>query len=592
MWAGFNPRAEPLEIEVLKQWEEGGVVLKVLRYRIGIFKGKKAIMAAVYGYPEDGKSLPGLVQIHGGGQFGDYRAPLTNAKRGYATISLAWAGRISAPGYTVNKRGVQLFWDGKTKDAAHRITTDWGALDAYHAPCRNPRNSFANTKPHPWTLDAVDSPRNNPWFLVCLAARRALTFLEQQPEVDKDRLGVYGHSMGAKPTVMTAAADPRAKAAAPSCGGVSNRNTGDRLYDATIADDVNLAKISCPIIFLSPANDFHGAIYDLQKAVKEIKGNRWRVTCSPHHNHQDTAAYEVATQLWFDWVFKKDFTWPTTPASTLALKAKDGIPIFTVTPDPSREILSVDIFYTQQGSAPQGRRRRWDLDNAINRFWHYARPRKTGDPWTASLPLLSTDRPLWVYGNVLYALDEPVSGAGYYYGSYTADRFNLSSLMSMAGPEQLKKAGVKATMAPTLLIEDFQGDWKKEWFIYSNDPAQWQRRTHKVYSERYRAPESARLLIEVRSREPNTLVIGLDKTATQVVLDGGSRWQKVILSPADFRDADGKKRTGWEGIKELRLSPQERLKPKGGGKPVTLGALWKGPPPEFRDLRWLGGTSK
>ena len=50
-WAGFDPQAEPLEVEILKEWEEDGIVLKVLRYRIGVFKGKKAMMAAVYGYP-------------------------------------------------------------------------------------------------------------------------------------------------------------------------------------------------------------------------------------------------------------------------------------------------------------------------------------------------------------------------------------------------------------------------------------------------------------------------------------------------------------------------------------------------------------
>ena len=33
---------------------------------------------------------------------------------------------------------------------------------------------------------------------------------------------------------------------------------------------MNLKHISCPIIFLSPANDFHGRINDLPKAVKEI----------------------------------------------------------------------------------------------------------------------------------------------------------------------------------------------------------------------------------------------------------------------------------------------------------------------------------
>jgi hypothetical protein len=52
MWAGFDPQAEPLDVEVLKEWEQEGIVLKVLRYRIGVFKGRKAMMAAVYGYPK------------------------------------------------------------------------------------------------------------------------------------------------------------------------------------------------------------------------------------------------------------------------------------------------------------------------------------------------------------------------------------------------------------------------------------------------------------------------------------------------------------------------------------------------------------
>ena len=60
-------------------------------------------MAAVYGYPKGGTNLPGLVQIHGGGQYADQQAVLTNAKRGYATISISWAGadhRHRLPGDT------------------------------------------------------------------------------------------------------------------------------------------------------------------------------------------------------------------------------------------------------------------------------------------------------------------------------------------------------------------------------------------------------------------------------------------------------------------------------------------------------------
>jgi hypothetical protein len=332
IWAGFDPCAEPLEIEVLKEWEEDGVVLKVLRYRIGVFKGKKAMMAAVYGFPKRGSKLPGLVQIHGGGQFGHHNPCLTNAKRGYATISLAWAGRISAPGFVVNNNGVKLFWDGKTDDPAYRLTTDWGAVDGYHAPGRNPGNVFPSAKPAAWTLDAVESPRNSGWFLCALAARRALTFLQQQPEVDPDRLGVYGHSMGGKLTVMTAV-DPRVKAAAPSCGGISDRDNSSPLFRATLGDDVSLKQISCPIIFLSPANDFHGRIGDLPDAIAEIDTDQWRVTCSPHHNHQDTPPYEVATMLWMDQHLKESFSFPQAPETTLSLNTHDGVPSVSVQPD-------------------------------------------------------------------------------------------------------------------------------------------------------------------------------------------------------------------------------------------------------------------
>jgi dienelactone hydrolase len=593
MWAGFDPRKEPLDVEVLKEWEEDGVVLKVLRYRIGVFKGQTAMMAAVYGYPKGAARIPGLVQIHGGGQFAHSNACLTNAKRGYATISIAWAGRLSAPDYTVGKDGVQLFWDEKTRDPGYRLTTDWGALDAYHAPCRNAGNNFLSMKPHPWTLDEVESPRNNPWFLVTLGARRALTFLERQDEVDGDQLGVYGHSMGGKLTVMTAAADSRVKAAAPSCGGISDRrgHTSD-LYHTTIADDANLTEIHCPIVFLSPANDFHGTIDDLQLAVHEIGSQEWRVTCSPHHNHQDTSEYEVATQLWFDEVFRKSFSWPGTPGSELTLKTEDGIPRFRVTPDPSKPILSVDVFYTQQGVIPQGRRTGEDLERSIHRFWHHAKPENTGGEWTASLPLLRDDRPLWVYANVQYALEKPVIGAGYYYATWQADRFNVSTLLAMASPKQLNEVSVRPTMSSTLEIEDFKEDWKKEWFIYSNDPQAWQRKTHKVYDEKYKAPESARLTIDVRSQKPNKLIIGLDKTVAEVTIKGGNDWQTNVLSPGDFKDASGNSRESWVGIKEFRLTDQDRLRPERGGQLVKLGTRWQGKSPEFRSLRWVNPVAR
>jgi hypothetical protein len=589
LWAGYDPRAEPLDVEVLKEWEDDGVVMRVLRYRIGIFMGRKAMMAAVYGFPKGGTQLPGLVQIHGGGQYADSNAVFTNAKRGYATISIAWAGRLNVPDYKVSPKEVQLFWDAATSDPAYKLTTDWGALDAYHAPCRNPKNAFASVSAQPWTLDAVESPRNNPWFLCTLGARRALTFLERQAEVNAENLGVYGHSMGGKLTVLTAGADTRVKAAAPSCGGVSDRPADNPLYAASISDDVSLKRISCPIIFLSPANDFHGRINDLQTALTEIQSKQWRVTCSPHHNHQDTAEYEVATQLWFDQFLKGSFQFPETPKSSLKVKTENGVPAFSITPDSSRQVLSVDVYYTQQG---QNDGKPDDMLNTKARFWHHVAAVKNGDSWSAELPVHGTDKPLWVYGNIRYPLEQAVTGAGYYYRTYTTQKFNLSSRMQTATPEQLKAAGVKTTLQSSLVIESFEGDWEKEWFTYR--PEDWARTTHKLYDPQWAAPPSAKLAFDVLSENPNKLVVGLDHYGAELQLAGGAAWQAFVLSASDFKDASGAAMSGWIGIKELRLAAKDRLISRKEGKEqaVVLGAAWQGPNPKFRNLRWVAPDIK
>ncbi len=585
MWAGFDPRAEPLEVKVLHEWQEEDVVLRIVRFRIGVFKGTVTRLAAIYGYParvkESNQRLPGLVQIHGGGQYADYRACLTNAKRGYATVSIAWAGRISAPKYRVSPKEVQLFWEGKTDDPSYRLTTDWGAVDGYHAPSRNRGNAFPSAKAAAWTLDDVESPRNSGWFLCALAARRALTFLEQQPEVDASRLGVYGHSMGGKLTVMTAV-DRRVKAAAPSCGGISDRYNDSRLFRDTLGDQVSLKQINCPIIFLSPSNDFHGRIGNLPAAVDEIASESWRVTCSPHHNHQDTPEYEVATQLWFDQHLKNRFQFSETPSATLKLKTEDGVPMFTVRPDDAKRPISIDVYYTQQGKADETPR---DRDAVMHRFWHHVKPVKKKGMWTAQLPVFSTDQPLWAYANVVYALDAPVTGAGYYYGVYTAKTFNVSSLLQMATAEDLQVAGVQATLRPSTTIETFEGDWQKHWFTYRL--GEWARSTHKIHDPRWRAPKNATLTLDVWSADPNKLVVMMDDYASEVQLDGGS-WQKVTFSPEDFQNLSGEALASWQDAKRLKLSALERLRPRRGDQspPRVFGKPWQGDPPRFRNLRW------
>ena len=527
LWAGYDPAAEPLETEVLHEWEEDGVVLRVVRFRIGVFKGKKATLAGVYGFPKGQKNLPGLVQVHGGGQYADYKAPLYNAKRGYATLSISWAGRISAPDYHVNPQGVQLYWVGDPDQPGYKQTTDWGAVDGYHAPRRSKIQEFDSDKPGLWTLDAVDSPRNSGWFLCTVAARRALTFLQQQPEVDGERLGVYGHSMGGKITVMTTAADKRVKAAAPSCGGISHRDSKHPLYSATLGDDVSLKQIACPIIFLSPSNDFHGRIDDLPRSIDEIQSDDWRVTCSPHLNHRDAGEFAATAMLWFDQHLKQSFTTPKTPKTTLQLNPGNGVPILRITADTSLSIEEVEVYYTQQGKAAGGRE---DTENTKHRFWHYAKVHRAGEGYVANLPLSTVDRPLWVYANVTYKLPEPVAGAGYYYGAYEANSFTLSSMVHKVEPKPLAEAGCRAVLEPTPLIEAFQGDWRKQWFTHS--ASGWAMRANKLNDPLWKAPENATLVLQARLiTRPSAvkLVVSSSEAATMLVVMPA--WQSAHWMP-------------------------------------------------------------
>lgn len=570
LWRGFDPLKEPLEVEVLHETEKDGIVIKVIRFRVGIFKGKKAMMAGVYGYPKGAKNLPGLLHIHGGGQYAHWQTVFTNAKRGYATFSIAWAGRIDAPGYKVTPAELKAFWSGNKKDPKYKVSTDWGGIDGFHAPCRFKGNNFILNPPSETSVDSLASPRNSGWFYVTMATRRALTFLQKQQEVNPDKLGVYGHSMGAKLTVMTAGSDQRVKAAVPSCGGISdidNYNTSED-YVTTVCDSVYLPRITCPIVFQIPSNDFHSEINDLQLAINQIKSKEWRVTCSPHMNHMDKGEYVVLNQLWFDeWLKDSSFKVNKTPKSKLILKTDSGIPRFVVKPDQPDKVVALEVYYTEQGRNND----RHNINHTSNKYWRYVPAKKEGDSWTADIPTSSNDKNLWVYANAKYALPKPISGVGYGYAPYTAKDYVISSRLGMATPVQKKAAGVKPTIKPSLVIEDFKDDWQKEWFSMRNTPNQWDLRTKKVYSPLYKAPLGAKLVYEIKSEKPNTLAMNVGATYHIIILKGGNKWEKIEVFPTDFKGQPGNCFTDWQGMKDLAIS----------------GLNWKGPRPEFRNLHWV-----
>ncbi|NND99970.1 MAG: hypothetical protein HKN47_21845 [Pirellulaceae bacterium] len=256
----------------------------------------------------------------------------------------------------------------------------------------------------------------------------------------------------------------------------------------------------------------------------------------------------------------------------------------TIQTDNSQPVRSIDVFYTHDGKANETAS---DHDDVINRFWRHSAPNRRGDVWKAKLPLRSVDKPLWVYANVRYELNEPVSGAGYYYRIYLASQFNVSSLLQKVTPEQLKSAGAKSSSDRLLMIEPFNQGWQKEWFSYTPDT--WPRATHKVGDDQWRAPDQASLALQVRCSEPNQLVVMIDGFAAVVDLQQPGQWQDIVLNASDFRNLIDESIPGFDNIRELKLSDAERLNPARGDttKSRMVGKAWRGSDPEFQNLRWV-----
>jgi hypothetical protein len=584
LWGGYDPVKEPLNVEVTKEWEADGIVCRVVRYRVGVFKGAKSIMAAFYAFPKGGSKLPGLVQVHGGGQAAGLSAVIDDAKRGYACISVNWGGNPLRLG--------DVKYDGPN--------TDWGALDATHPPQRNSKNHFiwiaGPQGADAYTLDAVESPRNSNWFIVLIGIRRAITFLEQQPEADAKRIGVYGHSMGGKLTTDAAGIDKRIKAAVPSCGGSGEvlesqadvpgcvKKTPPPLELRCIADNPYIERITCPILYAGPTNDFNGHLDNMFHTWRGMPADRVRYSITPHMNHRHAPEFEVARVLWFEQHLKGAFAMPATPKIELALATADGVPAVTVTPDASRPIKRVDVYYSIS-------------PNVLTRFWRDAGAARKGDTWTAACPIMSTEAPLFVLANVIYELPEP------YRATEKTDAFAITSRMLSAGPEQLKAAGVKATDKPSPAIDDGSHGWHDWYQLNWGHPPLWQAFTRKLHDPKWRGPDGAHLAVDIRSTGDNTLVFtfhcndwnampGKPAGAYTVEkpLRASDKWQTVsvgldeLLPAADKKSKSPPPLATWQTVTEFNLSPSGAAMKD--GKEVKLGGKpWQGPR-EFRNLRW------
>ena len=572
LFADFDPRHDPLDTKLVREWEKDGIVTRTVTFHVGTFKGVPARLAAFYAFPKGAKQAAALLNLHGGGQRAALHEAEFYARRGYACLSVNWGGR--------EMEGAR---DGDPN-------TDWGAVD----PTQRNVPGYFSLEPGDKTIDPFDSPRNNNWYLLTLGARRGLTFLEQQPEVDPNKLGVYGHSMGGSLTVYVAGSDRRVRAAAPSVGGSGFRTQpwpllpevtqetpkGDvKVFEATLGFESYAPHIEAPLLWLGSTNDFHGIMDDTYRTGQLIPHEIVRYAFTPHMNHRFTPEFAVTRPLWFDQHLKGTFTFPKTPQTQLSFETTDGVPRLDVRPDRPQEVAEVHICYSID---PDPRAR----------FWRSADVAKVNDQlWTGKLPIMSADQPLFAFANVVYKVEKTESEP---YARPT-ERFALSSMLHAVAPQDVAASGATASDKADPLIDDFTHGWR-DWYTLSTDnPHHWEFSTRKLADPKWRGQDGQRLTVEVRAEQPNDLVIVLTENffrqyrgkmrefAAVVKLAGGQDTQTVALEPKDFLASDGAALSAWQNVDLLSVRAYSER-----GDKLLGSKAWRGPQPVFTKLLWQG----
>ena len=582
LWENYDPRKEPLETQVVREWTEGDTTFRYVVFTIGMFKDVKARLSAFYAFPKTDKKIPAILQVHGGGQSASLDSVKNSAANGYAGLSINWGG---------NKLKVGPLQDEDPN-------TDWGAVDA----TQKHNDHYGTLKPDAKTLDAIESPRNNNWFLLVLAARRGLTFLEQQPEVDADRLGVTGHSMGGKITTDVAGIDARVKAAVPSCGGAGvaagkvsgmpgsglKSEAENSVMANTIEDLPYIQRITCPILYMAPTDDFAGPFDNMTENWKKIGSQTVAATIAPHLNHRSIPETAICSILWFNQHLKNTFAFPKNPELTVQLKTSSGVPHVMVQPDRPGEVVGVDIYYSVD-------------PHCLTRYWRDAQATKVGDQWVSDCPVLSADQPLYVYANVSYPL-KAVCVADR--GGKAPETFIISSREAIYTPAELKAAGVQATDHPSRMIDDFARGWHDWYRLEWANPHVWSATTRKLKDPKWRGPEGARLVLEVKCPKENVLAVvaelngwgafpgksGGTYTARKH-LAGSPEWQTVSIALEDMlpEKGGGPALKSWQTITEFSLRRSATYLENGQEVKLGNGGQGWNEPREFRNLRWEGG---
>jgi len=556
VWSGYDPDAGDFNEEVLKRWTEKGADYKEVLFS-AYLHGQTVRVYGLYAAPTGLKSVPAVMHLHGGGQTVNPQWLEAWTARGYACLSCNYHGSWEhRERYTV--------YPDALKQGNHRLA---GGMEMATSP----------------------SVRESSWYLWSAIARRALSYLCGQSEVDRDRVGAFGVSMGGT-TIWSFALDPRLKAVCAVYGCGWNRyyrlvpkygppeqrpdlTADDRSWIAAMEPEAYPPYIKCPVLFLSATNDNHGNMdraYDTLGRLPPTVEARQAFT--PRFTHHIAADFDQDLILWMDTWLKGAPSWPKTPAAKVAL-GEDGVPVVTVTADRPADVERVDVLYAVENP------------RAVSRNWRAAAPVGGGGTWRASLPVLDIGEPLFAFSNVRYKSGVQLSSNEEAVVPASLGKARATDSVSALFYDGSDGTGMWTTLSPStdpvpgrvpVPIRAGRGPGGRPGVTPSPYAALL---TYQPGDPKYRAPSDSALSFEVATAtgetfsvafQENTFWTGQKAFAAKVELKGAPGWQTVTMSPTDFKEGSGQALADFGRCDQLKLA-----------------GPWKDKEIVFSHFRWL-----
>ena len=526
LWKDYDPNQGDFKEEIVKQETRDGVFNRD-SYISAYVLGEEIRVYCRYSVKVGVAKAPGLLSVHG--WMGAPNPDRTFVEDGWAVMAHDYCG----------KTGDRPHFTKYPEKLRH------GNMDRTLAgPARAQRLDGAFITDPTQTSDYV-------WYAI---QRRVLSYLEQQKDVDRTRLGATGYSYGG--TLMwNLATDSRVKAVAAYFGiGYTDyyrdkrvwlynvpyveppKSPGEEIILASIVPEAHVPFITAAALFLNGSNDHHGGHERGLESFKKFPKNvPWSFAIQAR-GHHDTEKIGHNTKFWLEkHVLGKDVTWPEHPRSEIRLNA-EGVPELVITPASPDKVSKVEMFYALKEPC------------SFTRSWRDTPGVRQGQQWGAKMPVLNVDDYVFGYANITY--DTTIVRSTNFNAAIPA---KLGKARATDKPsDNLSEGGYSAWSN----IAELEGPKGIKGFRSTNNGRG--SGTEQLQDPKWKAPAKARLNFKFYCTEPQTVVFtAADYNSTELEITASDAWQEMTIAPERLINRFSQKpMADWSSVGKIHLLPK------------------------------------